>query len=682
MRIRRDFMGSTRTIEITDGIYWVGGNDHNGGLHCNPYLIVDESEAVLIDPGSVLDFEYVFENVCSIVPLEKIKYVVLHHQDPDLCASVPLFEKKGANFKIVTHWRTQTLVQYYGVKSNYYIVNENEFKLTLKSGRVLSFVQTPYLHFPGSIATYDNNTKTLFSSDLFGAFSFEWSLYAGNDYMEKMKAFHEHYMPSNDILRPVMEVFLSMDISMIAPQHGSIINKNIKEYIKALRDLECGAFLAPIKKDIVKLGGYRFVCTAVLKRYVSIFKKEEVFEVLADMDISLNEETLEIIDYNYRGSVLWNLLFENILTKKGVRWLIVIEPLVQRLSKEYDIPIPEVFKTTLVKAQEEAVNLNKENAMLKEINTRLNQSIKVAEEKLIKCPVTGLYNYDFFKSYLSNNIKTLLSESSMQNPSLIIISVDNVLKIEFTYGEDEVDEILKNMVYTIDSIKEENLALFRLRGAAFACYIPHTTREKALEFAERLRNNISASEKFIERITVSVGVVCLDEIREKNIYVNEPSEVMYNTAVMRVKLAKNMGMNIVCSNSSVEEYQETLGKILIIDTDKANLDVLKIFLENLKYKVFTAKDGEEALNICEKELPNLIISEVMMPKFDGFQVREKLLAKSQTKNIPFIILSYLKNDDSVKRAAALEVEHYFKKPYMLSELLGVIRNKIKGDTYQ
>ena len=106
-------MGFYGTEKIAEGIYWVGGNEQDGGLHCNPYLIIDGEEAVLIDPGSVLDFDYVFENVCSLVPLESIKYVILHHQDPDFCASVPLFEKKGANFKIVTHWRTQALVKYY-----------------------------------------------------------------------------------------------------------------------------------------------------------------------------------------------------------------------------------------------------------------------------------------------------------------------------------------------------------------------------------------------------------------------------------------------------------------------------------------------------------------------------------------------------------------------------------------
>ena len=256
------------------------------------------------------------------------------------------------------------------------------------------------------------------------------------------------------------------------------------------------------------------------------------------------------------------------------------------------------------------------------------------------------------------------------------------MSVSFSYGDDEVDEVLKNIVYTINSLIEENIILFRLQGASFACYIPNTTKEKAVEFAESLRNAVNLSDKFIEKITVSLGVVCLNEIRETDTYKNESDEVLYDTTMMRVKLAKNMGMNIVCSNSSIESYQEEIGKIMIVDTDEINIDVLKTFLENLKYKVFTAKDGEEAINICGKEIPNLIISEVMLPKFDGFIVREKLLTQSYTKNIPFIIVSHLKNDDSVQRAAALEIEHYFKKPYMLSELLGVIRNRIKGDVHQ
>jgi diguanylate cyclase (GGDEF)-like protein len=673
-----DVMSILKTCEIAKGIYWVGGSGQDGGLHCNPYLLVDEEEAVLIDPGSVLDFEYVFKNVCNIVPLERIKYVILHHQDPDLCSSVPLFEEKGAKFTIVTHWRTQTLVKYYGIKSPYYLVNEHEHRLLLKSGRVINFVPTPYLHFPGAVASYDSQSQTLFSSDLFGAFSYEWTLYAGDDYMERMKTFHEHYMPSNDILRPVMELMLRMDIAMIAPQHGSIINNNVANYIKALRDLECGAFIMPIKRDLAKSGGYISVCSAVLKRYVSIFNKDEVLEIIKDLDLTLDHETMEITDYNYRGSILWDLLFAQISARKGLQWLFVIEPLVQKLSQEYDIELPEVFKTTFFKVEEQISNLNKENSLLKEINAKLINSINEAQELLIKDSVTGQYNYDFFKNYLVSEIKDLLAEGVQQNPALIIMSLDNAAKIKFSYGDDEIDETLRSIVYIANNIKDENTIIFRLQGNTLAAYLPHTSQEMAVNWAERLRNSISASEKFIENTTVSIGVLCLDELKAQNNYINDPARAFYNIAMLRVRLAKNMGMNIVCSSSSVEHYQEEIAKILIIDTDEVNIDVLQTFLENLQYKVFVAHDGIEALEISEREALDLIISEIMIPKMDGFLVRERLLMQSHAKIIPFIIVSHLKNEDSVKRAAALQVKHYFRKPFMLSELLGVIKNIAKG----
>lgn len=663
--------------EISEGIYWVGSSGQDGGLHCNPYLLVDGDEAVLIDPGSVLDFEYVYENVCRIIPLEKISYVILHHQDPDFCASVPLFEQKGACFSIVTHWRTQSLVKYYGINSPYYIINEHNSRLVLKSGRELFFVATPYLHFPGAIATYDQQSKTLFSSDLFGAFSYEWSLYAGDDYMERMKAFHEHYMPSNDILRPVMEMLLTMDIARIAPQHGSVIKDNVRDYIRALRDLECGAFITPIKRDLAKSGGFRLLFNNILQRYAAVFGRAEVLKLLEGLDISFDQDSLEITDYNYRGSVLWDLLFEKILVQKGQTWIYVIEPLVKKLCREYDVELPSVFQTAFLQAEKEISDLYRENASLKEINSKLNSSFQEAQLKLTRDAATDLYNYDFFRSYLEAELKDLLTENAQQNPALIIMDLDNADRIRVVYGDDEIDEILRSMVYLIRNMKDDNTVLFRLHTSALAVYIPHTGKSAAVTLAESLRYAVSSSEKFIEDTTVSVGVLCLEELREQGIYTDDPAQAMYSNALQRVRMAKMMGANTVCSQSSLRYYQD-FNKILLVDADEVNIDVLKTFLENMKITVLTAADGADALAIAEKESPDLIISEIMIPQMDGFLVREKLLMRSHTKNIPFIIVSHLKNDNTVQRAAALQIVHYFQKPFMLSELLGVINNIIKG----
>jgi len=104
-------MGNTVKHEIAQNIFWVGIKNENGILQCNPYLLTDGDEAVLFDPGSVLDYDGVIRNIKEIIPLKKIKYVVIHHQDPDLCSAIPLFEKEGARFKIVTHWRTKVMVK-------------------------------------------------------------------------------------------------------------------------------------------------------------------------------------------------------------------------------------------------------------------------------------------------------------------------------------------------------------------------------------------------------------------------------------------------------------------------------------------------------------------------------------------------------------------------------------------
>ncbi|PKM67293.1 MAG: diguanylate cyclase, partial [Firmicutes bacterium HGW-Firmicutes-18] len=207
-------------LEIRPGIYHIGDPTTQNGLACNPYLLIDQDEAVLFDPGSLLDIDKVLENIKNLISLDRISYIVLHHQDPDFCSAVPLLENQGLQAQIVTSWRAMTLIQYYAIKSPFYVIEEHKMRLQLKSGRTLSFISTPYLHFAGAFTTFDVVTKSLFSSDLFGAFSYNQTLFADEQYIDKMRAFHEHYMPSNSILRPVMDVLSLYEIDIILPQHG------------------------------------------------------------------------------------------------------------------------------------------------------------------------------------------------------------------------------------------------------------------------------------------------------------------------------------------------------------------------------------------------------------------------------------------------------------------------------
>jgi len=668
-------------IEIADNIFWVGINDQANGLHCSPYLIIDGSEGVLIDPGSPLDFEYVLANVTSLIPLENIKYVILQHQDPDLCASTPLFEKQGLQAEIATHWRTSNMIKYYGITSPFYIVNENRLQLTFGNNRTLIFYPTPYLHFAGAITTYDPKSKILFSSDLFGAFSNNWRLFADEvdnanyeSYLESMKTFHEHYMPSNDIIRPVMEGFSKMDITMIAPQHGSIIRKHIPKHIAALRDLECGSFLKPIKKELSKMDGFTGLCNVILKRYYSTFPVQDVMDIFRSTEIKIDESTGLIVDYNSTGRELWQQLFQIIYIQKGLSWLTFIEPLVCKLSSEYELSLPVVFKSTVLELEQEKHLLTSENQKLKEMNERLEFNLSQANDTLLKCPITKLYNETVLKQYLIAECNSLTASGC-----LLMFSIDNILTINLTYGSATGDDTLKNVAYILEQQKEDSHIIFKMNGPNFACYIGNINREEAIAVAEKIRYTVSISEIMIEPITLSIGIACFEELSTNNFTSPEQlASAIYSLARQRCTLAKNKGMNLVCAESSPDlENTENHGKILIIDTDETNLTILTRIFHQYHFTILTAQDGDTALQLIESEIPDIVISEVMLPKADGFMIRERMQMLSISKNTPFILVSFQKNIDTIQRALALDIEHYFQKPYILSELTGIVIHKMK-----
>lgn len=228
---------------VTREIFWVGFYDKEASLHCNPFLLVDGEEAVLLDPGSIPHFPIIMRKIIETVPVGRISHIVASHQDPDVCGNLPVVEDviDRSDLKILTHSRTQRLIRHYGLTSEILAVDEMDYEIELRSGRVLEFIPTPYLHAPGAIATYDRATKSLFSSDLFGAVSKEWSLFADKGFPGSMALFHQEYMPGNAQLRACMEHLETYDIDRILPQHGSVIEGDqVAEALDFLKLLRCG----------------------------------------------------------------------------------------------------------------------------------------------------------------------------------------------------------------------------------------------------------------------------------------------------------------------------------------------------------------------------------------------------------------------------------------------------------
>ncbi|MDA3908686.1 MAG: ATP-binding protein [Sulfurimonas sp.] len=233
-------------IEIADNIYWVGMYLENDPFQCHPYFIKNGDESILIDPGSMLEFNETVRKVKSIADIKSIKYIVLHHQDPDLAAAVPEIEKliDRDDLLIVTHSRMSLLIKHYLVSSDYYEIDKNDNQLVTSSGFKLDFLTTPYCHSPGAFVSYEPKTKTLFSGDIFGGIEESWEFYADETYFHKAKQFHQEYMPSKDIFNYALSKIEKLDIELIAPQHGSIIKKQyIQNLITDMKNLDCGLYI-------------------------------------------------------------------------------------------------------------------------------------------------------------------------------------------------------------------------------------------------------------------------------------------------------------------------------------------------------------------------------------------------------------------------------------------------------
>ncbi len=107
-------------------------------------------------------------------------------------------------------------------------------------------------------------------------------------------------------------------------------------------------------------------------------------------------------------------------------------------------------------------------------------------------------------------------------------------------------------------------------------------------------------------------------------------------------------------------------RILIVDDDLAIIKFVRANLKAEDYETLTAMDGAEALEVIERELPDLVILDIMMPKVDGFEVCHRLREWSQ---IPIIVLSARGDEEDKVRCLDMGADDYISKPFGVSELI-------------
>lgn len=117
-------------------------------------------------------------------------------------------------------------------------------------------------------------------------------------------------------------------------------------------------------------------------------------------------------------------------------------------------------------------------------------------------------------------------------------------------------------------------------------------------------------------------------------------------------------------------------KILIVDDVMSNVLLLKVLLTNEKFKIVTATNGTQALEVVEKEQPDLILLDVMMPDMSGFEVSQHLKAKPETNDIPIIFLTALNSTADIVKGFQVGANDFISKPFNKEELIIRVMHQI------
>src|SRR5438270_4102267 len=110
-------------------------------------------------------------------------------------------------------------------------------------------------------------------------------------------------------------------------------------------------------------------------------------------------------------------------------------------------------------------------------------------------------------------------------------------------------------------------------------------------------------------------------------------------------------------------------RMLVVDDDPVILKLLRISFEMEGFEVLSAADGQEGLQRARSEHPDVVLSDVMMPRVDGLQLLAELKADPATARLPVVLLSAKAQNAEVRQGLAMGADDYVTKPFDPLELL-------------
>ncbi len=218
-------------------------------VQSNQVLIIHKDEGMLLDPGGHKVFSKLLSKISLYIPPDRIKYIFLSHQDPDIVASINgwLMTTKAQAY-ISKLW--MRFLPHFGLDSQLEgrikPIYDNGTVITLGEDCKIYILPAHFLHSEGNFQVYDPCSKILFSGDLGASLGQDYFFVEDFDkHIKYMEGFHRRYMVSNKVLRFWANMVRQLDIEMIVPQHGAIFKGKdmVNRFIEWVENLEVGVDL-------------------------------------------------------------------------------------------------------------------------------------------------------------------------------------------------------------------------------------------------------------------------------------------------------------------------------------------------------------------------------------------------------------------------------------------------------
>ena len=117
--------------------------------------------------------------------------------------------------------------------------------------------------------------------------------------------------------------------------------------------------------------------------------------------------------------------------------------------------------------------------------------------------------------------------------------------------------------------------------------------------------------------------------------------------------------------------------VLLVDDNQQNIELMQAYLDDLPCRTATAMDGVEAMKAIERDHPDLVLLDVMMPRMSGFEVCQKIKSNPATRDIAVIMVTALNEVPDYERAVESGTDDFLSKPVNKLELVTRVKSLLR-----